>query len=302
VIDLIVLSGTSNPDLSKQVARALKLPLGDIEITRFIDNECRVYIKENVEGKTVIVIQSLSAVADQYLVELCLIGHALKSLKAKKAIAVIPWLGYSKQDKEFRKGEAVSAQLVAKFIEAAGFDGVISVELHSENVLPYFHIPVIELRTESVLLTSLRSRLSLEHAVVVSPDKGGKSRSERFARSAKLPIAYLVKKRDLSTGVVTVVDIEGAADEKDVIIFDDIINTGATAIRTSQFLRVHGAKKIYFLATHAVLAGNASEQLAKSHIDQVIVTDTIAIAKKRQFPKLSIVSVAPLLSDAIKTL
>src|SRR3990167_466327 len=189
-MSLMLLSGTSNPDLSKQVARALKLPLGDIEITRFIDNECRVYIKENVEGKTVIVIQSLSAVADQYLVELCLIGHALKSLKAKKAIAVIPWLGYSKQDKEFRKGEAVSAQLVAKFIEAAGFDAVTSVELHSENVLPYFKIPTSELRTEPLLLGALNLELDQGRSIVVSPDRGGKSRSARFAQEAGLPITY----------------------------------------------------------------------------------------------------------------
>jgi ribose-phosphate pyrophosphokinase len=297
-----LLSGTSNLDLAKRVARELKLPLGDIEITRFIDNECRVYIKENVEGKTVVVIQSLSTIADQHLVELCLIGQALKSLKAKKVIAVIPWLGYSKQDKEFRKGEAISAQLVATFIEAAGFDAVISVELHSENVLPFFRIPVSEVRTEDLLLTALNWRPGLERAVVVCPDKGGKSRSERFAKSAGLPIAYLVKKRDLATGVVTVVNIEGDAHGKEVIIFDDIINTGATAIQTSQFLKGLGAKKIYFLATHAVLAGDASEMLGKSTIDGVIVTDTIAIPKKKQFSNLSIVSVASLLADAIKKL
>lgn len=302
---MVLLSGTSNPDLSKRVARELKLPLGDIEITRFIDNECRVYVKENVEGKTVVVIQSLSTIADQHLVELCLIGQALKSLKAKKVIAVIPWLGYSKQDKEFRKGEAVSAQLVAKFIEAAGFDSLITVELHSENVLPFFHIPVTELRTESLLrggLVKPFARPPLEKIVVVSPDKGGKSRSERFAEDAELPIAYLVKKRNLESGEVTVTDIEGEVKARDVIIFDDIINTGATAIRTSQFLKKHGAKKIYFLATHAVLAGQASELLTKSPIDFVFVTDTIAIAKKKKFSKLFVVSVAPLIAAAIKTL
>lgn len=297
---MVLLTGTSNPDLSKRVARSLKLPLGDIEITRFIDNECRVYIKENVEGKTVVVIQSLSTIADQHLVELCLIGQALKSLKAKRVIAVIPWLGYSKQDKEFRKGEAISAQLVATFIEAAGFDAVISVELHSKNVLPFFRIPVSELRTEGLLLKAVNWRPGLERAVVVSPDKGGKSRSERFAREAKLPLAYLVKKRNLETGEVTVTDIEGEVKGKDVIIFDDIINTGATAIRTSQFLKNHGAKKIYFLATHAVLAGDAKELLTKSTIDRCIVTDTIAIPKKKQFSNLSIVSTASLLADAIK--
>ena len=298
-MNTILLSGTSNPELASRIARRLHTKLGDIEITRFIDNECRVYIKEQVEGKMVVVVQSLSTIADQHLVELCLIGQALKSLKARHVIAVIPWLGYSKQDKEFRKGEAISAQLVAKFIEAAGFDAVITVELHSENVLPFFKIPVSEIRTEELLRKALKIRPG---AVVVSPDKGGKSRSERFANGSGLPIAYLVKKRNLETGEVTVADIEGTVKGHDVIIFDDIINTGATAIRTSQFLKNHGAKKIYFLATHAVLAGDAAELFAKSPIDHVIVTDTIAIPKAKLFRKLSLSSVAPFLAGAIKKL
>lgn len=298
----VLLSGTSNYELSGKISRILKFPLGDIEITRFIDNECRVYIKENVEGKRVFVVQSLSTIADQHLVELCLIGQALKSLKAAKVIAVIPWLGYSKQDKEFRKGEAISAQLVAKFIEAAGFDGVISVELHSDNVLPYFKIPVTALSSHKLLISALRQKANISSMVVVSPDRGGKSRSERFAKSVNLPIAYLVKKRNLETGEVTVVNIEGDVKGRDVVIFDDIINTGATAIRTSQFLRVHGAKKIYFLVTHAVLAGDAPQKLAKSMIDQVIMTDTITIPKEKKFPKFWVVSVAPLLAMEIKKL
>lgn len=320
----ILLSGTSNFDLSKRVARAFRMPLGDIEITRFIDNECRVYIQEPVDGKDVFVLQSLSEVADQHLVELCLIGQALKSLKAHHVTAVIPWLGYSKQDKEFRKGEAVSAQLVAKFIESAGFDRVITVELHSENVVPFFHIPVAEISTHDLLARKLsdilRARslrrveksvsivldssrlggtLSNNNLVVVSPDTGGKSRSARFAHLTNLPIVYLEKDRDKISGKVVVTGIQGDVKNKAVVIFDDIINTGATAIKTSQFLKQKGALKIYFLATHAVLAGASSFQLAESLIDQVIVTDTILIPKEKQFSKLSIISVAPLLGDAI---
>lgn len=297
----VLFSGTSNFDLSKRVAQTLKIPLGDIEITRFIDNECRVYIQESVEGKNVFVFQSLSEVADQHLVELCLIGQALKSLKARHVTAVIPWLGYSKQDKEFRKGEAVSAQLVAKFIEAAGFDHVITVELHSENVVPFFHIPVQEISSHQLLVETLQkqSKLSFDHMCVVSPDTGGKSRSARFARLLNLPIVYLEKDRDKASGKVAVTGIQGNVQGKDAVIFDDIINTGATAIKTSQFLKQKGALKIYFLATHAVLAGAASLQLAESLIDQVIVADTIFIPKAKQFSKLSIISVAPLLADAI---
>lgn len=295
----ILLAGTSNRQLSESVGKILGIPLGAIEITRFIDNECRVYIKENVEDKDVFVIQSLSTVADQHLVELCLIGQALKSLKANKVTAVIPWMGYSKQDKAFRKGEAISSQLVAKFIEAAGFDAVVACELHSEAVIPYFHIPMTELSTHYLLSEVLKKKEKLDEAVVVSPDTGGKSRSELFAASVGLPVVYLDKTRDLETGEVTVTDISGPVDGRHIIIFDDIINTGATAIKTSRFLSAKGAREIYFLATHAVFAGQAVAGLMNSPIAEVIVTDTIAIPDTKLFPKLTVVSVAPLLSDAI---
>lgn len=301
----ILLSGTSNLPLAKAIAKHLNFPLGDIEITRFIDNECRVYIKENVANQNVFVIQSLSQIADQHLVELCLIGQALKSLKAKHVTAVIPWMGYSKQDKEFRKGEAVSAQLVAKFIESAGFDSVMTVELHSENVVPYFHIPVMELSTHDLFGSNLISLKGFHPTrlkgitAVVSPDTGGKSRSEHFARSLKLNIVYLEKSRDTETGEVKITGVHGNVKDTNVIIFDDIINTGATAIKTSEFLKKHGAGKIYFLATHGVLAGDAGQKLLKSQIDQIIVTDTIRIPPEKMFPKLRIVSVSSLLARAI---
>ena len=298
--DVVLLSGTSNQPLASSIASILKTPLGKIEITRFIDNECRVYITEELKGKEVFVLQSLSAVADQHLVELCLIGQAAKSLGASRVTAVIPWMGYSKQDKAFRRGEAVSAQLVAKVIEVAGIDAVMTVELHSENVVPFFRIPVTELSTHELLGASLK-RLNLLGTVVVSPDAGGKSRSWRFAKTIGFPIVYLEKDRDKATGKVSVTGIKGDVRGKDVVIFDDIINTGATAIKTSAFLKNHGAKRIIFLATHAVLAGDAEEKLAASPIDQVVVTDTIAIPKEKRFSKLSIVSVAPILADAISS-
>lgn len=289
-------SGSSNEPLAKKIAKLLKLKLGDVEITRFIDNECRVYVRENVDNKEVFVVQSLSAIADQHLVELCLLGQALKSLSAKKITAVIPWMGYSKQDKAFRKGEAISAQLVAKFIEAAGFDAVVTVELHSENVVPYFKIPVVELSTTSLFQKTLAKH---NHTVVVSPDRGGKSRSMRFARLVNLPIAYLSKTRDLQTGKVEITDIEGDVKDKTVVIFDDIINTGSTAIKSAQFVKRKGAKKIIFLATHPVLAGDASEKLRQSPIDEIVVSDTIFVPKEKMFAKLKILSCSRVLVDAI---
>jgi len=295
-------SGTSNKGLGEQIVRRLGISPGDVEITRFIDNECRVFVRESVSGEEVFVLQSLSEVADQNLVELCLLGSALKNLSAKKVTAVIPWMGYSKQDKAFRKGEAVSAQLVAKFIEAAGFDAVITMELHSENVLPFFRIPVTELSTHNLLRDAFFAQVpdaASRTIVVVSPDRGGTSRSERFARAMNLPVIHLEKSRDTSTGEVTVTGIDGAVKGAVVVMFDDIINTGATAIKTSEFVGSRGAESVYFLATHAVLAGDAAKQLSGSSIARVIVTDTVDIPEVKKFPSLSIVSVSSLIADAI---
>ncbi len=294
-------SGTSNPKLAEAVATTLGVTLGNVEITRFMDNECRVFVRDDVSGEHVFVLQSLSEVADQNLVELCLLASALKGLGAIRVTAVIPWMGYSKQDKAFRKGEAISSQLVAKFIEVAGFDDVITMELHSENVLPYFHIPIVEISTHKLLVAALlrESRPDLEGMVVVSPDKGGKSRSERFAKEIGADVVYLAKSRDLQSGNVTVTGIEGSVDGKIVIIFDDIINTGSTSIKASEFVKSRGAQKVYFLATHAVFAGDAAVAIAKSPIDKVIVTDTIVLSEKKRFASLSVVSVSSLLADAI---
>lgn len=288
-------SGTSNPLLAKEVADVLGVSLGTVEVTRFIDNECRVRILEEVKGEDVYVLQSLSTIADQHLVELCLFAMALKSMGAKKVTAVIPWMGYSKQDKSFRDGEAISSQLVAKFIEAAGFDSVITIELHSEKVVPYFSIPVVELSTSKLLGEAMVHR----EAIVISPDKGGVSRSEKFAQELNLPILYLEKKRNTDTGNVIVTGISGDVKNREVLLFDDIINTGATAVETSAFLKSKGAKHIFFLATHAVLAGDASHLLSKSTIDRIIVTDTVRIPKEKQFDRLTVVSVSSLLADAI---
>lgn len=297
-----IFSGTSNPMLAESIAKILKKELGNVEITRFIDNECRVFIDENVQGEDVIIIQSLSMIADQHLVELCLLGQAAKDLGAKKVTAVIPWMGYSKQDKAFRKGEAISAQLVAKFIEAAGFDAVITVELHSENVIPYFGIPVTELSSHILLVEAFtkQSSIHLGNACVVSPDRGGKTRSEVFAKEAHLPMVYLDKARNYETGRVSITGIEGEVTGKDVVIFDDIINTGATSIEAARYLKEQGAKHIYMLATHAVLAGSAVTDLAGSVVEDVFVTDSIFVPQSKQFDRMSIISLAPILADAIQ--
>lgn len=296
---MILFSGTSNLSLAEKVAQQMGIKLGEIEITRFADSECRVYIPEDVEGKEIFVLQSLSQVADQHLVELCLIGQALKNLNVKKITAVIPWLGYSKQDKEFRKGEAISAQLVAKFIEVAGFDAVITLDLHSQNVVSFFKKPLVQLSTHQLLGKALNEQFDIAKMLVAAPDKGSRSRAEMFAQNLKIPVVFLEKERNLANGNVTIKGISADVNNRNIIIFDDIINTGQTAIKASEYLKQKGVKQIYFLATHAVLSLNAAEELERSSINSIIVTDTIKIPRDKRLSKIQLISVAPLLADAI---
>lgn len=294
-------AGNSNLPLSLRIAGKLGIKLSKVEINRFSDGECRVWIREEVKGEKTFVIQSLSFPPDQYLMELCLLGSALKRLEAKNITAIIPWLGYSKQDREFRKGEAVSIELVAKLLETAGFEKIIAVELHSQTVKEYFKIPIIELSAKELVKKIILQKKENDF-IVISPDLGGKGRSCEFARIMQWPIAYLNKKRDYSDGKVIILDIDREIKGREVIIYDDIINTGATAVETANFLQKKGAKRIIFIGVHSVLSGNAGILLQNSFIDEVITTDTIDLSKEKQFSKLKIISVDDLLTEKLRNL
>lgn len=299
---MILFSGTSNIPLASNIAKDLGIKLGEVEINRFSDGECRVWVKDQIRDKDVFVLQSLSTIADQNLMELCLLGDALSRLGAKSLIAVIPWLGYSKQDKEFRKGEAVSSQLVAKFIEIAGFSKIITIELHSPKIKGYFKIPVIELSAKEAFVKVIQDKYPIpgDDITVISPDKGGAGRSELFVKLIGLPIAYIDKERDLTTGKVQILGIDKEIKGKTVIIYDDIINTGNTAVEIAKFLHQKRAKRVIFIGIHAVLSGNACKNIQESFIDEVLVTNTIQIPKAKMFRKLRILPIEDLIVHAIK--
>lgn len=304
--DFFLFSGTSNLPLAKKLAQKLKKPLGKIEITRFPDSEGRVRIEENVKNKTVYLLQSLSSPVDEHLFELCLMVDSAKRLGAKEIVGIIPWLGYSKQDKEFRTGEAVSMEVIGKILSNVGLAKIIVFDLHSQLIKSYFKIPVVELSAKEVLyqelvrdLGEMRNVRGAKGIVVISPDKGGKGRSEKFANDYNLPIIYPNKTRDLVTGKITYEEITEDLTGKTAIIFDDIINRGGTVIKAAEMLKRAKAQKIIVLVTHGVLAGGAPENLEKSKLDKIYLTDTIEIPKEKQFPKLKIVSVVDILEKII---
>lgn len=299
--NFFLFSGTSNLPLAEKLAKKLTIKLGKIEIFRFPDGECRVRIEEDVKGKTVYLLQSLSKSVDEHLFELCLMVDSAKRLGAREIIGIIPWLGYSKQDKEFRVGEAVSVEMIAKILSLIGLSKVIVFDLHSEIIKRYFKIPVTELSAKEMLYRALLSNLSnLSNVVVVSPDKGGKGRAERFAKDYKLPIVYLEKRRNLNTGKITYEKQKNGLEGKIAVIFDDIVNRGGTVIKAAELLKEMGAKKVIVLATHGVLGGEAPKSLQNSKVDKIYLTDTIEIPKEKQFPKLKIVSVVETILKSLK--
>ena len=296
-MDAVIFAGNSNPDLATKIASNLKLPLGKAEIIRFADSECRVRIEEDIEGKTVFIIQSLSNPVDEHLMEFLLMGDAVKRGEPKKMVAVLPYHGYARQDRIHRPGECLSALVVAKMIESVGFDKLVTLELHNESILGFFKIPVVHISGLEIFRVRVKE---LEgEVVVITPDAGALKRSQKFAESLDLPLALIEKKRDLDRAhKILSMRVVGEVKGKTAIIVDDVIVTGGTLMNAAFLLKEKGAKKVIAAATHADFVGGADKILQDSPLDAVWVTDTIYIPPAKNFPKLKISSITSDLSAA----
>ena len=239
---------------------------------------------------------------DEHVMELSLIGDAIRRSAPKTMIAVIPYMGYTRQDKQHRVGEPVSARVIAKFIEVSKFKEIISVDLHNDAIVGFFQIPVTHVSALEVMAGEIKI-LKLLNGVVVSPDVGGVKRARNLAYALDLPMVVMEKKRLLDKNDTTeAVAIIGDVSGRDAIVIDDLVASASTIAGGAPALRTAGAISVTFVATHGVLAGPAVERLKATAIDRVILTDTIAIPTEKQFDKLTIVSVATLLSQAISSL
>src|SRR3990170_4118257 len=296
-MDAVIFAGNSNPDLATKIASNLKLPLGKAEIIRFADSECRVRIEEDVEGKTVFIIQSLSNPVDEHLMEFLLMGDAVKRGEPKKMVAVLPYHGYARQDRIHRPGECVSALVVAKMIESVGFDKLVTLELHNESILGFFKIPVVHISGLEIFRVRVKE---LEgEVVVITPDAGALKRSQKFAETLDLPLALIEKKRDLNQAhKILSMRVVGNVREKIAVVVDDVIVTGGTLLNAAHMLKDEGAKQVIAAATHADFVGGADKILQDSPLDAVWVTDTIYIPPAKNFPKLKISSITSDLSAA----
>jgi ribose-phosphate pyrophosphokinase len=301
--DFLLFAGSSNLPLARDVAKLLKISLGKVDLTRFADGELRPWIQEDVRDKTVFVLESFSYPMDEHIMEMVLMGDAIRRGAPKTMIAVVPYLGYARQDKLHRPGEPVSARVIAKFLEVSKYKEVITVDLHNDAIVGFFQVPVTHLTALDLLAVEAKKNIDLKDAIIVSPDVGGTKRARNLAYLLDVPMIVMEKKRyldrhDTSESFQIIGDVRG----KTAIIIDDLISTGGTIAHSAQSLTDAGATSVIVYATHGVLAGDAKKKLESSPIDTIVLTDTIHIPKDKLFPKLCIISVASILADAISSI
>jgi len=296
-----VFAGSASKPLAQKVAHAIAKELSQIELHIFPDGEKRVRVVDKVIDEDCVVVQSTSTNADKNYMELFFIVDALKRSGAKKITAVIPYLGYQRQDHVFRDGEAVSLEVIIKMLEALGVNKVITFDLHSIKIPEFFKIPVVHLSALPLFAEKIKKIDSGTDYFLVSPDMGGTRRIKILSEILNnMPYATIEKDRDLKSGKIEVSEIHGNVG-KVAFVVDDMISTGNTIVAAAELLNKNGVKRIVVFATHPVFSGNAAKTLQESSVEKVFVTDTIAIPKEKQFKKLEVLSVAEMIAKNLKT-
>lgn len=295
--------GIINLSLGEEICQNLRIQPEQVEISRFADGECRVWIPQIVE-REVFVFQSFqSSEIDQNLMEAFLLIRGLKEKGVKKIIVVLPYFPYGRQDKAHRLGETVSAKLVADFLKEAGADGLITCDLHSQKLLPFFKFPVVNLSANPLFADYFKKEgFSQKETVVASPDQGGKMRAADLAKLLSLSLVVIKKERNKKTGEIQIMGIEEGEDKikgKTALILDDMIAGGGTLIKSAKMLKEKGAAEIFAFATHGLLLGSAPQILESSEIQKIVITNSLPISKKQAFKKLEILSLASLLTSSI---
>ncbi len=295
-----LLTGNSNKVLSKNIAKYLKSKLVNSSIRKFSDGEIYVEINENIRGNSIFIIQSISSPANDNLMELLLCIDALKRSSAKNITAVIPYFGYSRQDRKVVPRTSISAKLVSNLITKAGADRVVTVDLHAGQIQGFFDIPVDNLFATPIFARHIKKKIKSKKIICVAPDVGGTERARALGKILNAGLA-IVDKRRPKPGQSQVMNIVGDVKDKTCIVVDDIIDSGGTIVNAANALKERGAKEVYVYITHGVLSGEAVKKIKNSVIKNLVITDTIDNGgKTRNVKNIEVLPISGLMGEAIK--
>jgi ribose-phosphate pyrophosphokinase len=299
--ELKVFSGSAHPELTREIASFLGVPVGQARLRRFPDSEVSFQIDENIRGTDVFVVQPTCAPADQHIMELLIMIDAFRRSSAARITAVLPYFGYARQDRKDKPRVPISAKLVANILSAAGTNRVLTMDLHKAQIQGFFDIPVDHLFAAPVIIDYLM-KLDHPHLTLVSPDAGGAERARAYAKRLAGELAVIDKRRT-DAGTAEVMNVIGDVKGRTCILQDDIIDTAGTITKGAKALKDNGAARVFACAVHGVLSGPAIERIEDSPIDKLIVTNTIPLsAAAAGSSKVVVLSVARLLGQAIKSI
>jgi ribose-phosphate pyrophosphokinase len=299
--ELKVFSGSAHPELAKEIASFLGVPLGQARLRRFPDSEVSFQIDENIRGTDVFVVQPTCTPVDQHIMEMLVMIDAFRRSSAARITAVVPYYGYARQDRKDKPRVPISAKLVANILSAAGANRVLTMDLHKAQIQGFFDIPVDHLFAAPVIIDYL-AKLDYPNLTIVSPDAGGAERARAYAKRLDAELAVIDKRRT-DDGTAEVMNVIGDVEGRTCILQDDIIDTAGTITKAATALKNNGAGTVFACAVHGVLSGPAIERIEKSPIDRLIVTNTIPLSgEKARSSKIVVLSVARLLGQAIKSI
>jgi ribose-phosphate pyrophosphokinase len=299
--DLKVFSGSAHPQLTREIADFLGIPVGQARLRRFPDSEVSFQIDENIRGTDVFIVQPTSNPVDQHLMEMLIMVDAFRRSSAARITAVVPYYGYARQDRKDKPRVPISAKLVANLLSASGTNRVLTMDLHKAQIQGFFDIPVDHLFAAPVIIEYL-SRLNYPQLTIVSPDAGGAERARAYAKRLDAELAIIDKRRS-EDGTAEVMNVIGDVQGRTCILQDDIIDTAGTIQKGASALKAAGAERVLACAVHGVLSGPAIDRIENSPLDQLIVTNTIPLsAPGQQCKKIVVLSVARLLGQAIRSI
>jgi ribose-phosphate pyrophosphokinase len=300
LFNTVLFTGNANPALAREIAQTLNVELGKAKVGRFSDGEVDVEIQQNIRARDVFVVQPTCAPTNEFLMELLIMVDAFKRASARRITAVIPYFGYARQDRRPRSTRVpISAKVVANLLETVGVERLLTMDLHADQIQGFFDIPVDNIYASPVLLSDLKSK-AYPNLVVVSPDVGGVVRARALAKQLGSDLA-IIDKRRAAANVSEVMHVIGDIEGRNCVIMDDMIDTAGTLVKAAEVLKERGAKRVYAYCTHPVFSGPAIDRIAKSALDEVVITNTIALSEAAlACKKIRQLSVAFLFAETIR--